>query len=331
MEQTILAEKYRPKNLSQIVGQDHIIFYLKRFVKSGNIPHLMFSGPAGTGKTATAVALARELYGDDWHKCFREFNASDERKLEDVRDKIKPMAHTGSFKGEYKIIFLDEADSLAPMAQPALRTIIEKSSGSCRFIFSCNYPNKIIPPIADRLVEFRFKPLKALDMKFLLEKIAQEEGIEITQSAIVTLGVLSMGSMRKALKILTLIKMANLENVDDDKIYELVNWVNEEYIIKLVKCAIKQDYETVNKRITDLLYEKVYDVKEIIVVLERVIRESQIIPLDAKLRALKEIGVFEYRVAVGCNAEIQFRTLMAYVVLLFKTYIKVNDDVVNVS
>jgi len=322
MSQAILMEKYRPKSLDSIVGQAHIIPYLKRFVKSGEIPHMMFSGPPGTGKTATAVALARELFENDWQKCFREFNASDERRLEDVRDKIKPMAHTGSFKGEYKIIFLDEADSLAPMAQPALRTIIEKSSSSCRFIFSCNYPNKIIEPIADRLVEFRFKPLKPNDMKILIDKIVEKENISITPEAVMLLGTFALGSMRKVLKILTLIKMANLENVDEEKIKELVNWINEEYIITLVKLAIDGNFEEVNKNITDLLFKKVYDVKEIIIILERVIRKAQIIPLEAKLRALKEIGVFEYRVAVGCNAEIQFRTLMAYVVLLFKTYVK---------
>jgi len=322
MSQAILMEKYRPKSLDQIVGQAHIIPYLKRFVKSGEIPHMMFSGPPGTGKTATAVALARELFGDDWHKCFREFNASDERKLDDVREKIKPMAHTGSFKGEYKIIFLDESDHLHHDAQPALRTIIEKSSSSCRFIFSCNQPNKIIEPIADRLVEFRFKPLKADDMKVLIDKIVEKENISITPEAVMMLGTFALGSMRKVLKILTLIKMANLENVDEDKIKELVNWVDEEYIIKLVKLAIAGDYEAVNKNITELLYEKVYDVKEIIFVLERIIRESQIVPLDARLKASKEIGVFEYRIAVGCNAEIQFRTLMAYVVLLFKPYVK---------
>lgn len=325
MEHTILMEKYRPKNLSQIVGQEHIIPYMQRFVKSGEIPHMMFTGPPGVGKTATAVALARELFGEDWHKCFREFNASDERKLEVVREKIKPMAHTASFKGEFKIIFLDEADSLAPMAQPALRTIIEKSSSSCRFIFSCNYPNKIIEPIADRLVEFRFKPLKTMDMKFLVDKIVQAENLQITSSARTTLCALAMGSMRKVLKILTLIKMANINEVNDNKIYELVNWVNEDFIQKLVRASINGDFDTVNKRITDLLQDKVYDVKEILILLQRVIRESKVIPMEAKLMALKEMGVYEYRLAVGCNAEFQFRTLMSYLILVFKKYMKVKE------
>lgn len=326
MEQSILMEKYRPKKLDSVIGQEHILPYLKRFVKNGDIPHMMFSGPPGTGKTATAVALAHELFGDDWHRCFRAFNASDERKLEDIREKIKPMAHTAAFKGKFKIIFLDEADSMDFRAQPALRTIIETSSSTCRFIFSVNYPNKIIEPVVDRLVEFRFKPLKATEMKFLIDKIVKEEQIDITQSAIMTLCSLSMGSMRKVLKILTVIKMADLEKVDDDKIYELVNWINEEYIKKLVTATIKGDFETVNKRVTDLLYDKVYDIKEILMMLQQVVRESEVIPLNAKILALKEMGVYEYRIAVGCNTEFQLRTLMSYLILVFKKYMKVQTN-----
>lgn len=329
MEDDILTEKYRPKKLENVVGQEHILFFLRRFVQGGKIPHMMFSGPPGTGKTATAVALARELFGEEYLRCFREINASDERGIKVVREKIKDMANMAPLIRDYKIIFLDESDELTGEAQAALRRTIETASTTCRFIFSCNYPNKIIEPITDRLVEFRFKPLKTMEMKILIDKIVKEENIDITPDGISTLGSLSMGSMRKVLKILTLIKMADIDKINAEKIYEIVNWVNEEFIQKLVQATINGNLEAVNKRITDLLYDKVYDIKEIVQCLHRVIRESQLLPDEAKIRALQEIGTMEYRIAVGCNAEIQFRTLMAYIILVFKKYTPKQEVVVN--
>lgn len=322
-------EKYRPTTLNQIVGQKEIIDILKLFVVSGQIPHMMFSGPPGVGKTATAVALAKELFGNDYHQCFREINASDERGIKVVREKIKNIANMASYKRDYKIIFLDEADELTNDAQAALRRTIETASSTCRFIFSCNYPNKIIEPIADRLYECRFKHLKTLDMKFLLEKIVKEEQISITNEALTTLGSLSLGSMRKALKILTVIKMANLDKVNEEKIYELVNWINSEFIEKLVRATVSGDFETVNKRITNLLYDKMYEPREIIQQLHLVVRESAILTEEAKILALKEIGTTEYRLSVGCNAEIQLRTLMSYLILVFKKYLWQKKEIIK--
>jgi replication factor C small subunit len=322
-----LAEKYRPKTLAEVVGQDHITTLLKRFVDGGEIPHMMFSGPPGTGKTATAIALAKELFGAEWEQCFKEINASDERGIKVVREKIKDIAGMMPLKRGYKIIFLDESDELTNDAQAALRRTIETTSSTCRFIFSCNHPNKIIEPIADRLVEFRFKPLKALDMKILLDKVIKEENIDITPEAVSALGALSLGSMRKALKILTLIKMANLEKVDNDKIYELTNWIHQEFVERLVIACTDGDLERVDKRLNDLLHDKVYDPTDILIMIRRVIKELDYIPLDAKLVALKELGMFEYRFAVGCNAELQLKTLMAYLMLIFKKYMKKEEVV----
>jgi len=325
MAQTILAEKYRPQKLDEVLGQEQVTFYLKRFVQTGEIPHMMFTGPPGTGKTAAAVALVKELFGEDWRKCFKEINASDERGIKVVQGKIKDIAFSASFKREYKVIFLDEADHLTADAQAALRRTIETASGTCRFIFSCNYPNKIIPPIADRLVEFRFRPLKFDDIQFLLKKVVEDEKLDVLPEAISALASLSFGSMRRALKILTLIKMANLEKVDSDKIYELTNWVNQEFIEKLVNATIKGSMEMITRRLNDLLHDKVYDPKDILEMMFMVIKEASYIPLDAKLQALKEIGTFEYRLAVGCNAELQLKTLMVYLVLIFKKYIKAEE------
>lgn len=326
MSQTIFAEKYRPTTLSEVIGQHHIVPTLKKFVENGQIPHMMFSGPPGVGKTAAAVALVRDLYGKDWKRSFKEINASDDRGIDVVRNQIKTYASMLPIGREFNVIFLDEADAITPVAQAALRRTIERSSETCRFIFSCNYPNKIIEPIADRLAEFRFQPLPAKDMKLMLNRIVSEEQISITPSALMLVSILSCGSMRKSLKILTTFKMAGEENITDDVVYNHVQWVNEDYIKKIVVAAIKGDMEAVHIRINDVLNNKMYNHHEILEVLQRSIKEAKTIPDIAKLMILKEMGTIEYRIAVGCSPEFQLTTLFNYMILVFKKYMKGEKD-----
>jgi replication factor C small subunit len=138
----IWTEKHRPDTLSDVVGQEKITDRLQAFVSEDSIPHMMFAGPAGTGKTTSAVSMAKDLYGDEWNQNFMETNASDERGIGVVREKIKNFARTKSINAEYKIIFLDEADSLTSEAQQALRRTMEQFSDNCRFVLSCITPLK---------------------------------------------------------------------------------------------------------------------------------------------------------------------------------------------
>ena len=155
MEQ-IWIEKYRPNNLSEVVGQEAVTTRLKNYVKESSMPHLLFAGPAGIGKTTSALALAREMFGELWKHNLHELNASDERGIDVVRGKIKEFARTAPL-GEtgFKIIFLDEADALTGAAQAALRRTMEKYSRTCRFVMSCNFSSKIIDPIQSRCAVFR--------------------------------------------------------------------------------------------------------------------------------------------------------------------------------
>ena len=195
----IWTEKYRPKKLPEIKGQEDITKRLEAFVRAKNFPHLLFAGPAGVGKTTAAIAMAKELYGETWQDNILELNASDERGIDVVRVKIKDFARTRAVEDvPFKVIYLDEADALTREAQDALRRIMEDYTQTVRFVLSCNYSSKIIPPIQSRCAIFRFKPLAKDIVDGVLRKVAQTEGLNVDKEAIDLIYEASEGDMRKA-------------------------------------------------------------------------------------------------------------------------------------
>ena len=150
MTTQVWTEKYRPQKLADIVNQKHVVDRLKAWVKEGSIPNMFFAGSAGVGKTTAALCLAHELFGEHWRENFQETNASDQGGIDVVRGRIKSFAMIKPMGHDFKIIFLDESDSLTPEAQQALRRTMEKYSDVCRFILSCNYSSRIIEPIQSR-------------------------------------------------------------------------------------------------------------------------------------------------------------------------------------
>ena len=200
---TIWIEKYRPMKLADIVGQDDIIERLESYVKTGNLPHLLFTGNAGVGKTTAAIALAREFFGESWQMNFRELNASDERGIDVVRTQIKQFARTSPLGGSsFKILFLDEADALTSDAQAALRRTMENYAMTCRFILSCNYSSKIIDPIQSRCAIYRFRPLDKTAIAKEIHRIARSENLTVTDDAIQAITYIAQGDMRKAINAL---------------------------------------------------------------------------------------------------------------------------------
>ena len=203
MASGIWTEKYRPSVFSEIVGQDDIIKRVSALTNSLNIPHLLFAGPAGIGKSTLALVIVKQLFGDKWKDNYLELNASDERGINVVREKVKSFARTKSIGNvTFKVIFLDEADALTPEAQQALRRTMENYSSTCRFILSCNYSSKIIDPIQSRCALFRFKLLEKRHVEIYLKRIAEKENLALSPAAIEIIYEGSEGDCRRATNIL---------------------------------------------------------------------------------------------------------------------------------
>ncbi|PLN85502.1 P-loop containing nucleoside triphosphate hydrolase protein [Aspergillus taichungensis] len=209
------VEKYRPDTLEDVSGHQDIIATINRFVEANRLPHLLLYGPPGTGKTSTILALARRIYGTkNMRQMVLELNASDDRGIDVVREQIKTFASTkqifsmapqtagGSSLASYKLIILDEADAMTSTAQMALRRIMERYTANTRFCIIANYTHKLSPALLSRCTRFRFSPLKEQDIRVLVDKVVEQEHVNIQPDAVDSLVTLSQGDMRRALNVL---------------------------------------------------------------------------------------------------------------------------------
>ncbi|MCX6642338.1 MAG: replication factor C small subunit [Candidatus Bathyarchaeota archaeon] len=204
MSGSIWAEKYRPKTLDEMVNQTEIVSRMKNFVKEKNLPHLLLVGPAGVGKTTSILCLSRDLYGPAWQNYVMEVNASDERGIDVIREKVKNFARTTAISGEvpFKILILDEADSLTSAAQHALRRIMEIYTRTCRFCLIGNYSENIIDPIQSRCSVFRYGPLPEVEMKNYIAVLAEKEHVKLVPEGLDAVYESSAGDLRKAREVL---------------------------------------------------------------------------------------------------------------------------------
>ncbi|MEX0932834.1 MAG: replication factor C small subunit [Candidatus Pacearchaeota archaeon] len=310
----IWTEKYRPEKFSDIVGQEEIIKRVRSLTNSLNIPHLLFAGPAGTGKSTLALVVVKELYGSTWKDNYLELNASDERGIQIVREKVKNFARTKSIGSvPFKIIFLDEADALTPEAQQALRRTMENYSKTCRFIMSCNYSSKIIDPIQSRCAVFRFRLLEKKDIESIIKRICEMERLTISPEATEMLYEGSEGDCRKCINILQ--STASIStNITTDLISTMLSSARPKEIRVALDYALSGDFQNSKEKILDLMLKESISGEEVIKMIQKEIWELPVEP-ELKVRLTEKTGETEFRMVEGSDPFIQIQALLASFVL----------------
>jgi replication factor C small subunit len=308
----IWTEKYRPKEFSELKGQEDIVSKVLSFIEKKNMPHLMFTGPAGTGKSSLSLLIVKKLFGSLWRDNYLELNASDERGIDVIRQKVKDFARTKSFSESFKIIFLDEADALTREAQQALRRTMENFTSTCRFILSCNYSSKIIEPIQSRCVVFRFKQLDEKAISEIIKNIAEKEQLEMDEKTISMLYNVSEGDCRRMINILQ--ACSNTKHITEEKIYSVVKSVQPQEIRSIISFALEGKFAFAREKLLDLMLGQSLSGLDLIKAIQKEALHMEIDEIT-KLKIVEKCGETEFRLVEGSDEFIQLESLLASFVL----------------
>jgi replication factor C small subunit len=304
------AEKYRPKSLDNIINQKEIVDRLQSFVKAKNVPHCIFAGPPGTGKTTAALCLARDLYGKGYREHLMELNASDERGIKIVRETVKTFARTRSI-GEipFKILILDESDNMTSDAQQALRRTMERFTETCRFIMIANYSGKIIEPLQSRCAPFRFSYMSQEDQDRYLRNIIQKEKVKILDEGYDAIFEVSGGDLRKATNTLQAASSMG-KVIDAETVYSVIGRANPEDVNKMIKTAMKGNFLEARKQLREMIMKYGVAGSDIIKQIHTEIFRSML-PDSWKVTLSEAIGEIDFRLVQGADVEVQLSALLA--------------------
>jgi len=310
----IWTEKYRPSTFVDLVGQEDVIKRVEALTNSLNIPHLLFAGPAGTGKSTLALIVVKELFKENWKENYLELNASDERGINVVREKVKNFARTKSIGNvPFKIIFLDEADALTPEAQQALRRTMENYSTTCRFILSCNYSSKVIDPIQSRCALFRFKLLEKKDIEKVIQKIVLRENLTITPEATEMVYEGSEGDCRRCINLLQ-----STSSVSPSITTELISTILSDAKPKDIKIvldyAVSGDFQKAREKLFDIILRESISGQDVVKAIQKEIWNLPVEP-EIKVKLTEKTGEAEFRIVEGSDPFIQLQALLASFVL----------------
>ncbi len=314
---SIWTEKYRPIKFSEIRGQEKIVERVEAMVKLKNIPHLLFGGPPGVGKSTLSIVIAKELYGEIWRQNFLELNASDDRGIDTIRGIIKDFARVKPI-GDYpfKLIFLDEADNLTKDAQQALRRTMETFAQTTRFLISCNYSSKIIDPILSRCTVFRFKPLEEKDIKKIIDNIAQKEGLKISEEAAKALYNISEGDCRRLENLLQSCAAID-KNITEDLVYSLVSAARPKEIKDVMEIALTGDFLKSREKLLDTMLKYGLSGIDTIKQMQKEIWGLNI-QEDRKVYLIDKCGEIEFRIVEGSDEFVQLESFLANLILVNK-------------
>ena len=311
---TIWTEKYRPQTFLEVRGQKDIVKRVEAFVKQKNMPHLLFAGSAGIGKSTLALVTAKELFGDTWRNNFLELNASDERGIDVVRIKVKDFARTKAIGDvPFKIIFLDECDALTREAQQALRRTMENYTKTCRFILSCNYSSRILDPIQSRCVVFRFKLLEKHDIKNIVDKISQTESLTVMPEAFSALYEASSGDCRRVINLLQATASIS-PNISPDLINTIISQAKPSDIKIVLDYCLAGDFINAKEKLLDIMLRESISGQDVIRAIQKEVWNLSI-DNALKVRLTEKTGEAEFRMVEGSDEFIQLEALLASFVL----------------
>ena len=308
------TEKYRPHSLTDIVDQKEIVNRLMSFVKTQNVPHCIFAGPPGTGKTTAALCLAHDLYGPRFRDYVMELNASDERGINVVRETVKTFARTKSIgQVSFKVLILDEADNMTGDAQQALRRTMERYTETARFILIANYSGKIIEPIQSRCAPFRFTYLPREHAINWIKRITDSEGLTVKDDGLEAVLEIGGGDLRRVTNILQTAASIG-KPIDEETVYSVVGRANPVDVRDMLLTALSGDFVEARKKLRDMLLKYGLAGTDVIGQIHSEAFKLSSIPDKWKVKLAEVIGEADFRLLQGSNEEIQLSALLAKLV-----------------